>query len=328
MKKLLIWISLAVLGLHTPLGFALEKNLTVGETLTLYFSEIFPNLTEEINDVIVKYSGVGNRAGLRTALQKAIYYGMLPNTAMALDPDRPMSDRAFSQLLRKHFGVRLPSDDTLLTQEDYETFMVPLRTSFAYRVLQLLNTPESTMVSEEVTPSESRFSNADNYYLLEQVYSVLKDNYLSEEKFNQADLIYGATEGLVNELGDSHTRFFRPDASTDFKNSLDGTIVGIGVIIDVDAHGSLLITDVIRHSPAEKAGIVAGDRITRINDIAVTTEDGIVEEIGFLRGREGTQVDVTVLSGKITRTLPIIREIIHIQLVETDILENSYKIIF
>ncbi len=57
----------------------------------------------------------------------------------------------------------------------------------------------------------------------------------------------------MNELGDEYTRFFRPDASTDFKNSLDGNIVGIGVIIDIDARGSLLITDIVRHSPAEKA---------------------------------------------------------------------------
>ncbi len=68
----------------------------------------------------------------------------------------------------------------------------------------------------------------------------------------------------MNELGDEHTKFFRPDASTDFRNTLDGNIVGIGVIVDVDARGSLLITDVVRHSPADKAGIVAGDRIIKI----------------------------------------------------------------
>ncbi len=69
----------------------------------MYFTEIFPHLTPEINNVTVKYSGVGNRSGLRAALQKAIYYGMLPNSAVELTPDREMSDRAFSQLLRRHF---------------------------------------------------------------------------------------------------------------------------------------------------------------------------------------------------------------------------------
>lgn len=132
----------------------------------------------------------------------------------------------------------------------------------------------------------------------------------------------------MNELGDQHTRFFRPDASTDFKNSLDGNIVGIGVIIDIDARGSLLITDIVRHSPAEKAGLVAGDYITRINDIAVTTADGIIDDVARLRGKEGTPVDVTVTSGRITKTLTIIREIVHVQQVETEELPSAYRIIF
>jgi carboxyl-terminal processing protease len=100
----------------------------------------------------------------------------------------------------------------------------------------------------------------------------------------------------VNELGDQHTKFFRPDASTDFKNSLDGNIVGIGVIIDIDATGSLTITDVIRHSPAEKAGLVSGDKITHVDGIVVSTTDGIIDDIARLRGRVNTQVEVTFQS--------------------------------
>lgn len=59
--------------------------------------------------------------------------------------------------------------------------------------------------------------------------------------------------------------------------------MGIGVIIDVDAKGSLLITDVINHSPAEKAGVHAKDRIVGIDGIPVTTEDGIEDDILRLR---------------------------------------------
>lgn len=132
----------------------------------------------------------------------------------------------------------------------------------------------------------------------------------------------------MNELGDQHTKFFRPDASTDFRNSLDGNIVGIGVIIDVDAQGALLITDVIRHSPAEKAGLLAGDKITKVDTTPVTTEDGIADDIARLRGKILTQVEVTILSGKITKTVAIVREIIHVPLVETEVLNNAYKIIF
>lgn len=59
--------------------------------------------------------------------------------------------------------------------------------------------------------------------------------------------------------------------------------MGIGVIIDIDATGSLTITDVIRHSPAEKAGLSSGDKIIKIDGIAVSTENGIIDDIARLR---------------------------------------------
>lgn len=254
---------------------------------------------------------------------------MLPNAPVNLEPDRPMTDRAFSQLLRRDFGVRVTADDSFLTMEDYDRFMSTIRTSFSYRLLQRLNSPEeSETAPAEIKSPESQLTNADNYYLLEKIYSILQNNYLRGTDFNQADLVYGAAEGLVNELGDQYTKFFRPDASTDFKNSLDGNIVGIGVIIDIDAQGSLTVTDVVRHSPAEKWGILSGDKIVKVDGIVVSTVDGIVDDITRLRGRAGTQVEVTVQSGKVTKTIAIVRDIIHVEQVETEELENSYRIIF
>ena len=71
--------------------------------------------------------------------------------------------------------------------------MVSIRTSFAYRVFRLLNTPEENTAPVSVSP-ESKLSQADNYYLLENIYNLLQQNYLRGEKFNQAELIYGAAE--------------------------------------------------------------------------------------------------------------------------------------
>lgn len=102
MKKLFVGVIVTCLGFNS-LSYAAEKSLTVGETLTMYFTEIFPNLSPDISQVTVEYQGIGSRAGLREALQRAIYYNMLPNSATLLQPDSPMSDRAFAQLLRRDF---------------------------------------------------------------------------------------------------------------------------------------------------------------------------------------------------------------------------------
>lgn len=195
MKKLILsFLVLSLSFLGNPVLAAEEKVLTLGETLTLYFTEIFPNLTPEINDVTVKYSGIGSRSGLRGALQRAIYYDMLPNSAVTLRPDEPMSDRAFSQLLRRHFGTRVTADESMMTLADYERFMVTIRSSFSYRILGLMNAPEESTPPTEIPTSTSKLSQSNNYYLLENIYSILQENYLRGQKFSEADLIYGAAE--------------------------------------------------------------------------------------------------------------------------------------
>jgi len=194
MKKIILSLLLSLSFLGNSVFAAEDRVLTLGETLNLYFTEIFPNLTPEIADVTVKYGGIGNRSGLRGALQRAIYYDMLPNSAAILRPDEPMSDRAFSQLLRRHFGTRVTADESSLTFADYERFMVTIRLSFAYRLLGLMNTPEENTPPAQMPASGSKLSQSNNYYLLENVYSILQENYLRGEKFNETELIYGAAE--------------------------------------------------------------------------------------------------------------------------------------
>lgn len=74
--------------------------------------------------------------------------------------------------------------------------MSPLRTSAAYQALQKLNltTDQWETVPVESIASDARFANSDNYYLLEKIYSILQDNYYGSDKFNKAELIYGAVE--------------------------------------------------------------------------------------------------------------------------------------
>jgi carboxyl-terminal processing protease len=212
--------------------------------------------------------------------------------------------------------------------------MKNVRNGFAYKVIKSLATPtkiENPVPTTETNvtfSSASRLPTADNFYVLESVYSLLQDNYLRSSTLDQKDLIYAATEGMVNELGDQYTKFFRPDASADFHNSLDGTVVGIGVVIEVDPQGYLSVTDVIRSGPADKAGILAKDRIIQINGVNVSTKDGIADDIGNLRGKEGTSVDVTVQTGKNIHTLTIVRQKVQIKLVETDTVQNAFRITY
>ncbi len=90
MKKVLICLYLLLSS-----GFALAQDLTVGDTFTIYFSELFPIVYTSHSEVVPKYTDVGNRPGLRSALQRGIYYEMIANTNSSINPDVLMTDRMF-----------------------------------------------------------------------------------------------------------------------------------------------------------------------------------------------------------------------------------------
>lgn len=77
---------------------------------------------------------------------------------------------------------------------DYERYMESIRSSFSYRIMGLLNAPQDSLPTVEISSNTSKLSQSNNYYLLENIYSILQENYLRGQKFSEADLIYGAAE--------------------------------------------------------------------------------------------------------------------------------------
>lgn len=87
-----------------------------------------------------------------------------------------------------------------------------------------------------------------------------------------------------------------------------------------------MITDVIDHSPADKAGILPGDIIVKIGNAIVTTVDGLDDDIIRLRGKEGTTVNITLVSDKKVKEVTLTRALISVPLVEEKKLEDAYYI--
>jgi len=136
--------------------FALAQDLTVGDTLTLYFSELFPVVYTSHNEVVLKYTDIGNKPVLRSVLQRGIYYGMVSNTSAAIKPDNLMTDKMFSALLKKHFGIEIAADSSILTLSEYQNFMKSVRLSFAYTLLKKINATSSGKTSVTEVPAVSR----------------------------------------------------------------------------------------------------------------------------------------------------------------------------
>ena len=112
------------------------------------------------------------------------------------------------------------------------------------------------------------------------------------ENADEKKMFYGAMRGMAESLGDPYTTFFEPTIAKEFSDSLKGEFEGIGAEIGIHS-GQLQIIAPLPDTPAEKAGLLAGDYILEIN--GTSTESMSTEEaVSLIRGPKGTTVKLKI----------------------------------
>lgn len=148
--------------------------------------------------------------------------------------------------------------------------------------------------------------------LFEQAYGIVKEFYVDPEAADDQALVEGAIRGMVDALGDTgHTIYLTREEVEAENEALDGTIIGIGVTVDARA-GSHLIVSVLDGSPADRAGLRAGELILAVDGTRVdrSTTDELVR---LVRGEPGTPVELRVRGRDgAERRVTIVREQIEV----------------
>lgn len=143
--------------------------------------------------------------------------------------------------------------------------------------------------------------------ILNEIYAILEDQYVDPEIISEESFRQSAIDGVIGSLNDPHTDYISPSDLEAGALELDSTYQGIGASVS-DESGQVTIVTPFRDSPAQKAGIQAGDIILEVegeptegwsaqqavqeirgpagSDVTLTVEhpDGSVEEITVTRG--------------------------------------------
>src|SRR3989338_1454791 len=133
--------------------------------------------------------------------------------------------------------------------------------------------------------------------------------------------IWGAIAGLAFSYGDPYTPFFPPQEAKKFAEDISGNFEGIGIEIGIKDN-VLTIVAPLKGTPAERAGLKAGDQIIAING---KTTEGISTEkaISLIRGKAGTTVVLTIVRSKKSQDIKVERATIQVPEIDDGLDEKS-----
>lgn len=155
-----------------------------------------------------------------------------------------------------------------------------------------------------------------NFSIFWETWRHVKDSYFKADELKDQELVYGSVKGMVAALDDPYSAFLPPDDAQKFQEDLGGSFSGIGAEIGI-RNEVLVIVAPLKRSPAEKAGLRAGDKILKIGDKA-TDGMNINDAVKLIRGSKGTPLVLTIL--RLTwdkqKELTIIRDTIEVPTVE------------
>lgn len=150
--------------------------------------------------------------------------------------------------------------------------------------------------------------------------SIVKQNYV--EEVDEKELVNGAIKGMLNQL-DPHSSYLTPDAFKEMQIDTKGEFSGLGIQIGIKDK-MLTIIAPIEDTPAYKAGILAGDKILKI-DGESTKDITLQDAVNKLRGPKGTSVIITIMREEWDKTkdFTIVRDVIQIKSVKYKVIDEK-----
>lgn len=160
------------------------------------------------------------------------------------------------------------------------------------RVLARSNANPELISPQNTQTGGSTTSNDELFAPFWETWDIVHDEFV-DQPIDDVALMRGAIRGMLEALGDKHTAYMDPEQYRVSQMPMDGEYEGIGAWVDITGD-YLEIISPMEGSPAEKAGIKAGDTIIKVDGEDQTGVDGNLV-LRKVLGPAGTQVTLTVM---------------------------------
>ena len=229
----------------------------------------------------------------------------------SLDPTKEQGHRLFKKAFLFFFAVFFLMGVFWLGYERGKE-------SVSGNTLASVLSPEDAIITNKASQDKTI-----DFSLFWKVWEILKDKYVDRSKLDARELFYGAIDGMLAATKDPYTTFFSPKEKQEFDEDISGTFQGIGAEMAI-RDDVLTIVAPLEGTPAEKAGLLAGDKIVKIEDV-VSSNYSLDEAVKKIRGEKGTQVKLTIFreGEEETRDISVTRDVILVKSVRFEMKEGS-----
>ena len=174
------------------------------------------------------------------------------------------------------------------------------------------------------TGSTSPSQGEADFGILDEIYDIIQEDFVAQDSVDPEMVRQGAIDGALGALGDAHTMYIDPETYSLGIDIVTGQFEGIGARVEQDSvSGEIVIVAPFRDSPADEAGIRAGDVILTV-DGESTTGWTVGQAVRVIRGPQGSEVTLGVRheNGE-TEDITITRAVITVPTVFTHEVEDA-----
>ena len=168
-----------------------------------------------------------------------------------------------------------------------------------------------------------------DFSLFWEIWQILENRHVDSrdaEKLPTAEeRVEGAIQGLIRSFGDPYTVFLPPEDKKQFDEDVSGSFGGVGMEIGLE-NDILTVISPLSGTPADRAGILSGDKIIEV-DGESTAGMSVEQAVRIIRGEKGTEVVLTIFREGEESEIPIIRDIISIPTIDTELDDSGVFII-
>lgn len=171
------------------------------------------------------------------------------------------------------------------------------------------------------------FNNGRSYMALSNdlskfvdTYYAIKDNYYGE--LDNEKLVDSAIKGMISAVGDEYTSYSDTNDADNFKQTVSGIYEGIGCTVGVNLDNKIVVVDMFKDSPAEKAGLKVGDIIIKIDGEDFVGKSS-TDMSNYVKFSKNSKVVLTIIRDEETMELDVERKKIEIPYVSGEVITKD-----